>query len=48
MVSPEVVAGTLAVHGWHYVVEDGEIRIVDAQQGCFVPASLSSQCGTGP
>ena len=48
MVSREVVAGTLTLHGWHYVIEDGEIHIFDAQQGGFVPASLSSHCGTGP
>lgn len=48
MVRRAVEAGTLTLHGWHYVIEDGEIHIFDAQQGDFVPASLASSCGTGP
>ena len=47
MVRREVEAGTLTLHGWHYVIEEGEIHIFDAQQGDFVPASLASHCGTG-
>ena len=48
MVRRAVEAGTLTLHGWHYVIEEGEIHIFDAQQGDFVPASLASNCGTGP
>lgn len=48
MVRRAVEAGTLTLHGWHYVIEDGEIHIFDAQQGDFVPAALASSCGTGP
>ncbi|MFZ2389047.1 MAG: carbonic anhydrase [Polaromonas sp.] len=48
MVRREVENGTLTLHGWHYVIEEGEIHIFDAQQGDFVPASLASHCGTGP
>ena len=48
MVRRAVEAGTLTLHGWHYVIEEGEIHIFDAQQGDFVPASLASSCGTGP
>lgn len=48
MVRREVEAGRLTLHGWHYVIEEGEIHIFDAQQGGFVPASLASNCGTGP
>lgn len=48
MVRRAVEAGALTLHGWHYVIEDGEIHIFDAQQGDFVPASLASSCGTGP
>ena len=48
MVRRAVEAGTLTLHGWHYVIEDGEIHIFDAQQGGFIPASLASNCGTGP
>ncbi len=48
MVRREVEVGTLTLHGWHYVIEEGEIHIFDAQQGDFVPASLASNCGTGP
>lgn len=48
MVRRAVEGGTLTLHGWHYVIEEGEIHIFDAQQGDFVPASLASHCGTGP
>lgn len=48
MVRRAVVAGTLTLHGWHYVIEEGEIHVFDAQQSDFVPASLASSCGTGP
>ena len=48
MVRRAVEAGTLTLHGWHYVIEDGEIHIFDAQKGGFIPASLASHCGTGP
>ena len=48
MVRREVKAGRLTLHGWHYVIEEGEIHIFDAQRGDFVPAALASNCGTGP
>ncbi len=48
MVRRAVVAGTLTLHGWHYVIDEGEIYIFDAARGGFVPASLASDCGTGP
>ena len=48
MVRRAVEAETLTLHGWHYVIEEGEIHIFDAQHGDFVPASLASNCGTGP
>ena len=43
-----VEAGQLTLHGWHYVIEDGEIHVFDAQQGDFVPASRAQNAGTGP
>lgn len=48
MVRRDVEAGRLALHGWHYVIEDGEIHVFDAQQGDFLPASIASHSGTGP
>jgi carbonic anhydrase len=48
MVRREVEAGHLTLHGWHYVIEDGEVHVFDVQQGDFVPASKSSHSGTGP
>ncbi len=48
MVQPQVRAGKLTLHGGHYVIEDGEIHVFDAQQGGFVPSSLASNSGTGP
>lgn len=48
MVRREVEAGRLTLHGWHYVIEDGEVHVFDAQQGDFVAASVASNSGTGP
>lgn len=48
MVQRRVEAGQLSLHGWHYVIEDGEIHVFDAQQGDFLPASVASNAGTGP
>lgn len=48
MVRREVEAGHLTLHGWHYVIEDGEIHIFDVLRGSFVPASMSAHSGTGP
>jgi carbonic anhydrase len=48
MVRRRVENGHLTLHGWHYVIEQGEIHIFDAQRGDFVPASLADNSGTGP
>lgn len=48
MVRREVEAGALTLHGWHYVIEEGEIHVFDAHQGGFIPASIASTSGTGP
>jgi len=48
MVRREVEAGRLTLHGWHYVIEHGEIHVFDAQKGDFVAASLADNSGTGP
>ena len=48
MVRREVEKGRLTLHGWHYVIEDGEVHVFDVQQGNFVPAALASNSGTGP
>jgi len=48
MVRRAVDAGQMTLHGWHYVIEEGEIHVFDVQQGAFVPASVSLHSGTGP
>lgn len=48
MVRRAVEAGELTLHGWHYVIEDGEIHVFDAQDANFVPASRATNSGTGP
>lgn len=48
MVRERVEAGVLALHGWHYVIEDGEIHVFDVQRGGFVPATEADNAGTGP
>jgi len=48
MVREQVEAGTLSLHGWHYVIEDGEVHVFDVQRGGFVPAAQARNAGTGP
>jgi carbonic anhydrase len=48
MVRDKVEQGALALHGWHYVIEDGEVHVFDVKSGEFVPASSAAHSGTGP
>ena len=48
MVRERVEAGRLALHGWHYVIEDGEVHVFDVRTGAFVRAAESAHSGTGP
>lgn len=48
MVRERVKAGQLTLHGWHYVIEDGEVHVFDMQAGRFVPASLSESGPVAP
>ena len=48
MVRRAVEAGDLTLHGWHYVIEDGEIHVFDVEKGRFVAATQADHVGTGP
>ncbi|MDO8419020.1 MAG: carbonic anhydrase [Rubrivivax sp.] len=48
MVRERVEAHQLSLHGWHYVIEDGEVHVFDVRRGGFVPASQADNAGTGP
>ncbi|WIT10659.1 carbonic anhydrase [Paucibacter sediminis] len=48
MVRARVEQGRIALHGWHYVIEAGEVHVFDVNKGAFVPASSSEHSGTGP
>jgi carbonic anhydrase len=48
MVRSRVEARRLALHGWHYVLEDGEVHVFDVKSGRFVPAGQAPHSGTGP
>ena len=48
MVRERVEAGSLTLHGWHYVIEDGEVHVFDVQGRRFMPASDAEHAGTGP
>jgi len=48
MVRARVEDGRIALHGWHYVIEDGEVHVFDVKSGGFIPASQSAHSGTGP
>lgn len=36
-VRAKVEAGEIALHGWHYFIEDGTVHILDVESGAFVP-----------
>jgi carbonic anhydrase len=48
MVRQRVQARQMTLHGWHYVIEDGEVHVFDVKSGAFIPASDASHSGTGP
>ena len=48
MVRRAVEAGHLSLHGWHYVIETGQVHVFDAALGAFVPAAEAAHSGTGP
>ena len=48
MVREAVEGGRLQLHGWHLVIEDGEVHVFDAQSGRFLPSSAAEHSGTGP
>ncbi len=48
MVRERVEVRALSLHGWRYVIEDGEIHVFDIQRGEFIPASKAENAGTGP
>lgn len=48
MVRRAVEARRLTLHGWHYVIEDGEIHVFDAARGDFLAAAQANHSGTGP
>jgi carbonic anhydrase len=48
MVREQVELKQMTLHGWHYVIEEGEIHVFDVQRGDFVPASIAPHSGTGP
>ena len=48
MVRRRVEQGELTLHGWHFVIEDGEVHVFDVDSGGFVPASKAQTSGTGP
>lgn len=48
MVRERVEAGTLSLHGWHYVIEDGQVHVFDVASGSFIAATEAGHAGTGP
>lgn len=48
MVRERVEARKIALHGWHYVIEDGEVHVFDVKSGQFIPASHANHSGDGP
>jgi len=43
MVGPRVRAGELFLHGWHYLLEDGKVLVLDVESGSFVAADAMGE-----
>ena len=48
MVRSRVLAGKISLHGWHYVIEDGELNVFDVATGHFVAASATTHSSADP
>jgi carbonic anhydrase len=48
MVRERVEKRQISLHGWHFVIEEGEVHVFDVRSGSFVPASHADHSGTGP
>jgi carbonic anhydrase len=48
MVRSRVEKKELTLHGWYYVIEEGEVQVFDVAEGKFIPAHYANNCGTGP
>ena len=48
MVRRRVLAGKISLHGWHYVIEDGEVNVFDVATGHFVAASATTHSSADP
>jgi carbonic anhydrase len=38
MVIERVEQGSLSLHGWHYIIEEGRVEILDVERKEFLPA----------
>ena len=43
-----VQQGQLTLHGWHYVIEEGQVYVFDVASGGFIAASQAAHSGTMP
>ena len=48
MVRQRVQQGQLTLHGWHYVIEEGQVYVFDVASGGFIAASQAAHSGTMP
>lgn len=48
MVRVRVERGELNLHGWHYIIEDGQVNVFDVRSGSFVPSDRADHAGQGP
>lgn len=47
MVRERVDAADLSLHGWHYVIEEGRVEVLDVERGGFVPLDEGPLPGAG-
>lgn len=48
IVAERVERGELFLHGWHYLIEDGQVMVLDVAGGGFVPAGSARPGGEAP
>lgn len=48
MVRQRVEEERISLHGWHYVIEEGQVYVFNVSDGSFTPASVAACSSTGP
>ena len=48
MVRSRVQSGQISLHGWHYVIEDGEVHVLMCRRAVLCPHRVPTTAAPGP